>query len=124
MFRSVGAILAGLVVNVLLTVLTDLALSSANVFPPFGIGFFATPLVLLALTYRLLFAGVGGFTAARLERPGRERVTTYWLIGIGITIGVLSTVGGWDMFPRWYLIAIVAGSAAMTYVGARVALRR
>lgn len=57
--RSIGAVLAGIAANVALTLAADLGLSAANVSPLFGTGFADKGLLLLALSDRTLFAGVG-----------------------------------------------------------------
>jgi uncharacterized membrane protein YhaH (DUF805 family) len=48
----------------------------------------------------------------------------YWLLMIGAVIGLVSAIGGKDMFPAWYLIAIVLCSVVATWLGGRLAVRR
>jgi hypothetical protein len=121
--RSVGAVFAGLVSNVVLTVALDMALSASGLLPPFGTGYRHAGLLSIALGYRTLFAGAGGFVTARLA-PRHPRRHVAWLLAIGLAVGVLSVVAGRAMFPMWYLLAIVALSVPATWVGGALALRR
>lgn len=114
--RSIAAVIAGIAANVIPTLLTDLSLSASHVMPAFGTGFYETPLVTLALSYRILFAAFGGWTAAILA-PSQPMRHVGWLLTIGALVGVASVFGGWNMFPHWYLIAIVVGSTVATWVG-------
>lgn len=121
--KSVGAVLAGLVSNVVLTVSLDLSLSAAGVLPPFGTGYSQVGLLSAALAYRTLFACVGGFFTAWLA-PGRPRRHVAALMAVGLVIGLLSAVGGRTMFPAWYLLGIVALSVPATWLGGMLAWHR
>jgi hypothetical protein len=117
--RSVAAVAAGLMVNVVLTTATDFALSALSVFPPFETGFSASGLVVLALSYRTLFAAISGYATARLA-PDSPMRHARWLMAVGTAIGLLSVFGGWKMFPHWYLIGIVVYSVIAVWFGAKV----
>ena len=123
LLKSVGAVFAGLIANVVLTVFTDLALSASGLLPPFGTGYSNAGLLSLALGYRTLFAEVGGFITARVAPDGPRRHVA-WLMGIGLVIGLLSAMGGRAMFPAWYLLGIVALSVPATWLGGALASRR
>lgn len=114
--KTSGALLAGLASNVVLTVSMDLALSASGLLPPFGTGYSQPGLLFLALTYRTLFAGVGGFLTARAA-PFAPRRHVAWLTLIGLLIGLVSAMGGRAMFPAWYLLGIVALSVPATWLG-------
>lgn len=47
----------------------------------------------------------------------------FWLMGIGFVIGAASTVGGQEMFPTWYLYAVVVLSVPATWIGCEQAVR-
>jgi hypothetical protein len=114
--RSIAAVAAGIAANVIPTISADVLLSALHVMPAFGTGFYETPLVTLALSYRILFAALGGFVTAWLA-PKEPMRHVFWLLSIGALAGVLSVFGGWQMFPHWYLIAIVIGSVAANWLG-------
>jgi hypothetical protein len=117
--KSVAAILAGLFANAAVTIGTDMFMSNVGIFPPFGIGFYTTSLVLLGLSYRTLFAVLGGYISARVA-PSNPMLHVKWLITVGAIIGILSAIGGWNGFPHWYLVAIVLCSIVATWIGGRL----
>ena len=122
LFRRIGPVAAGLLSNVALTLAGDMALSALGVLPPFGSGYSSAPLLSLALSYRTLFAGVGGFLTARLASVAAT-CHVAWLMAIGLVLGVASAIGGRAMFPMWYLLAIVALSVPATAIGAALQTR-
>ena len=70
LLRSLGALFAGFLVVVVLSLGTDAALHAAGVFPPWGEPM-ADVLFLLATAYRTLYAVVGTYVTAWLapHRP-------------------------------------------------------
>jgi hypothetical protein len=118
-FKSIVAVIVGLFANGVITIGTDMSMSKAGFFPPFGTGFYETSLVLLALSYRTLFAVLGGYITARLS-PSKPMLHVKWLVGVGTVIGIFSAVGGWNGFPHWYLVAIVLCSIAATWLGGKL----
>ena len=67
--RSVGALFAGFLVVVVLSVGTDVALQAAGIFPALGQRM-PDRLLLLAFTYRTLYSVAGSYIVARLA-PNR-----------------------------------------------------
>ena len=67
--RRIGAVLAGLLAIIILSIATDLALYATGVFPPFGQRI-ADALLLLATAYRSVYAVAGSYIAARLAPSG------------------------------------------------------
>ena len=70
--RSIGAVLAGMLAGIILTLGTDIVLHAIGVFPPWGqsmVGFDGP--LLLATVYRTVYAVVGSYIIARLapDRP-------------------------------------------------------
>jgi hypothetical protein len=70
MGRSIGAVLAGFVAIVVLSLGTDAALHASGVFPPWGQPM-GDALFLLATAYRIVYGVAGSYIAARLapDRP-------------------------------------------------------
>jgi hypothetical protein len=109
-FKSVGAVLAGLVVIVVLSNGTDAVLETTGVYPSVAVqrqqGFDTVWMVLFALVYRSVYMVVGGYVSAALapNRPMRHAVA----LGIvGIVLGILGAVATWGMTPAWFSISIV-----------------
>jgi len=64
--RSTAAVVVGFMVVVALSLGTDQVLHSLGVYPPWGQPMYATGLNLLALSYRIIYAIIGSYIAARL----------------------------------------------------------
>ena len=67
--RSIGAVLAGFLAVVILSLGTDLALHAAGIFPALG-DRMSDSLFVLATVYRTIYAVLGGYITARLA-PNR-----------------------------------------------------
>lgn len=68
--KSIGAVFAGFVAVFILSTVTDFILESLGIFPPVTQGLFITWMLVLALTYRTVYAVLGGYITARLA-PSR-----------------------------------------------------
>jgi hypothetical protein len=125
--RSVFAVFAGLIANVILSTATDLLLVAVGIFPPlaeFGRPeFFSDSMLLLALVYRTLFGVLGCYLTARLAstRPMNHALA---LGGIGFAIGVIGAIATWSTWTSWYSLAIIAVPLPSAWLGARIAQRR
>jgi hypothetical protein len=119
LLRSFGAILAGFVAVVGLSIATDLILHATGVFPPIGRPLQDTGLFLLAAGYRSVFAIVGGHLAARLapDAPVRHALI---LGGIGFVLaglGVAASAGKPELGPAWYPVALVVTALPCAWLG-------
>lgn len=79
--RSIGAVLAGLLAVVILSIGTDLVLHAAGAFPRIGEPM-SNALFLLATAYRTVYSVAGSYLAARLA-PDRSMKHALILGGIG-----------------------------------------
>jgi hypothetical protein len=122
-YRSIAAVLAGLILNVVLSTATDLLLVAAGVFPPlreFGHpASFSDSLLLLALLYRTAYGVLGCYVTARLA-PRRPMAHALALASIGFVIGVVGAVATWDTWTSWYSLAIIAVTLPSGWLGARL----
>ena len=68
--RSIGAVLAGALASIVLSIGTDAALRRTGIFPPLGQPM-NDALLLLATAYRTVYGVAGSYIAARLapDRP-------------------------------------------------------
>lgn len=125
-WRSVLAVLAGLIANVILSTATDLLMVAAGVFPPladFGRPeLFSDSMLVLALAYRTVFGVLGCWLTARLA-PTRPMAHSLSLGGIGFAIGVIGAVVTWGAWTAWYSLAIIAVTLPSAWLGARIAKR-
>lgn len=116
--RSVGAVLAGLLVIVVLSTAVDGVLHATGVYPPYPQRM-ADELFVLATAYRIAFGIAGCYVAARLA-PNRPMAHA---LALGVVGTVLSTAGAvvmWAYGPAWYSLAIIAISLPCAWAGARL----
>ena len=122
--RSTGAVLAGIVVGVILTIGTDMVLYAAGIFPPLGQPAADAPL-LLATAYRIVYGIIGSYVVARLAP---DRPMGHALAGgaIGLAVGIVGAVVTWDrgFGPHWYPIAVAAIALPCAWVGGRLRERQ
>ena len=106
-WRSVAAIFLGFAAVFVLSLGTDQVLHVLGVYPPWGQPMDDTGLLLLALSYRIVYTVAGGYIAARLapSAPMRHAV----ILGlIGLVPGMAGVVAAAnsDLGPLWYPVAL------------------
>ena len=115
--KSIGAVLAGFIVVVLLSVGTDWVLETIGIFPPLSEqGLYVTWMLGLALFYRTLYTILGGYVTAKLApiNPTRHVV----ILGILGTLGGLAgVVAGWNLSAHWYPIALAVLAFPSVWLG-------
>jgi hypothetical protein len=108
--RRVGAVLAGFLIIVILSIGTDAVLHITGVFPGFGKPM-ADSLFLLATAYRIVYGVVGCYVTARLA-PDRPMQHALILGAVGVLVSVAGAVATWgkgpEFGPAWYPLAIIA----------------
>jgi hypothetical protein len=120
--RSAGALMAGALVTVALTIATDAALHAAGLLPATGEP--AADRVLLAATvYRTIYSVVGSYVVARLA-PHRPML--HALVGgaIGLVTSVVGAVVTWDqaLGPDWYPVALAVLALPSAWVGGKLGM--
>lgn len=120
-FRSVVAVLAGVLVIVVLSIATDVALHTSGVYPPLGQPM-ADRLFVLATAYRVAYGVLGGYLTARLA-PRRPMAHAVVLGVIGLVVGIAGAAATWsrgpEFGPHWYPIAIAAIALPCAWAGGR-----
>jgi hypothetical protein len=123
--KSIGAVLAGFLIVVIFSTLTDTILEKAGIFPPPTEGLFVTWMLALALAYRTVYTIVGGYvTAALAPANPSKHVTILGIIGtvmgcIGIYVGVVL----FTLSPMWYPIALAVLAFPSVWLGGRLKTR-
>lgn len=116
--RSVWAVFAGILVNVIPATLLDAIFHATGVYPPMGERM-ADALFGLAISYRLVLAVTGGYVTARLA-PAHP--LKHVLVGGGI--GTLAATAGYlamgDMGPAWYSIGLIVMALPVSLAGAKL----
>ena len=120
--RSIGAVLAGMLVGIILSIGTDIVLHAAGVFPPWGqpVG---DALLLLATAYRSVYSVAGSYIAARLahDRPMQHALA---LGVVGVALSITGAVATWnrgpEFGPKWYPLVLIALAMPCAWAGGRL----
>jgi hypothetical protein len=126
MIRSVAAVFAGILVNFVLSLATDVVMHKTGVFPGWGQAM-APSLFALALTYRLIYTVIGGYvTAAIAPRDPIKHAVILGVIGIVLaTAGAAATWNkGPEFGPKWYPLALIVTALPVTWLGAQLRVAR
>ncbi len=122
--RRIGAVFAGLLVILIITTVTDIAMHATGVFPPPGEPM-ATSLWLLATAYRIVYGVAGSYIAARLapDHPMRHALA---LGVVGLVLSIAGAVVTWDkgpgFGPHWYPLALVAIAMPCAWLGGKLSV--
>ncbi|MGH3738559.1 MAG: hypothetical protein ACRDT6_23585 [Micromonosporaceae bacterium] len=124
--KSIGAVLAGLVIIVALSNGTDTILEATGVFPSIEEqqkhGLTTGWMVTLAFAYRILFMVVGGYFTAALapNRPTRHAI----ILGIiGIIMGTIGAAVAWNITPAWFSIGLVVLGLPCVWLGGKLRIK-
>ena len=120
--RRIGAVLAGLLAVVFLSIGTDMALHATGVFPPLGQPM-GDALFLLATAYRIVYGIAGSYIAARLA-PDRPMQHALALGVVGLALSTVGAVATWNrgpaFGPHWYPLALIAIAMPCSWAGGRL----
>jgi hypothetical protein len=122
MLRTLGAVFAGIVVNVVLSTTTDTVMHASGVFPPVGQAM-SDGLFTLALAYRLVYGVLGGYVTAWVAR--QDPMKHVIILGVvGIVLGTMGVAATWnkgpEFGPKWYPIALVITALPVTWIGGKL----
>lgn len=124
MGRSIGAVLAGILVGVIITIATDALMHVIGVFPPLGQPM-SNQLFALATAYRIVYGVLGSYVIARLapDRPMRHA-----LVGgvMGLVVSTVGAVVTWNrvpsLGPHWYPVALIVTALPCAWLGGKLRL--
>jgi drug/metabolite transporter (DMT)-like permease len=122
--KSIGSILAGFLVVIVLTLGTDMALHAMGVYPPWGqpVG---SAVLLLATAYRTVYGVVGSYIMARLAP---DRPMGHALVGgaVGLVLSIFGAVVTWHrgpaFGPHWYPVALIVLAMPQAWLGGKIRL--
>lgn len=119
MGQSIGAVLAGILVGITVTIGTDILLHATGVFPPWGQPVTDGPLV-LATTYRIIYCIAAGYLTGRLA-PAQpvQHALAGGLVGLVVsTVGAVVTWNRGPAFgPHWYPLALIVTAMPCAWAG-------
>lgn len=119
--RSIGALAAGFVAVLILSLGTDIVLHALKIFPPLGQAMSNQQFV-LATIYRIVYAILGSYITARLapDRPmGHAMVGGF----IGLVLSIVGAAATWkhpELGPHWYPLALVVTALPCAWVGGKI----
>jgi len=120
--RTIGALVAGLVVGIALTLGTDAILHATGVFPPSGQAM-SNGLFGLATAYRVVYSVVASYVAARFA-PDRPMWHALVLGAVNLAVSLGGTVATWnrgpEFGPHWYPISLVVLALPAAWLGGRI----
>ena len=115
--KSVGAVGAGFLIVVVLSVGTDWVLETLGIFPPASEqGLFISWMLAVALLYRTIYTILGGYMTARLA-PDKPMRLVYVLGVLGTLGGIAGVVAGWNLSDHWYPIALAVLAFPSVWLG-------
>lgn len=119
--RSILALLAGFIVNVMLSLSTDFGLQAAGILPAIGRGAMNDSQSALAATYRTLFAVISSYVVARLA-PHKPLEHALLGAGIGMLLATAGAVATWNngLGPHWYPLSLIVLALPTGWAGAKL----
>lgn len=116
--RSMAAVLLGLLAVFVFSLGTDQLLHVLGVYPPWGEPMHDPARVLLAFTYRTLYAVVGSYIAARLapHSPMRHALAL-GIVGFALSLAAAIATIPMDLGPAWFPIALVLTALPCAWLG-------
>lgn len=120
--RSVGAVVAGLLLVIIITTATDALLHATGIFPPWGQPM-SDSLFLLAFAYRIVYGILGGYITARLapDKPVKHAVI---LGAIGFVLSLAGAAATWnrgpEFGPKWYPLALIVIAIPTAWLGGKL----
>lgn len=120
--RSIVAVLAGMAVAIVLTLVTDLVLRKLHVFPPLGERV-PDRLLALATGYRFVYGVVASYLTAYLApyRPIAHAMIGGALGFVASLAGAIATWNGGPAYgPHWYPLALVILALPQAWIGGRI----
>lgn len=118
--RSIGAVAAGMLAIIALSLLTDELLHLAGIYPPWSEAMPQPGLNLLALGYRCVFNVLGAYLTARLapRHPARH---LWALASIGFALGTAGAIvtAPLKLGPAWYPLLLAVSAWPCTWLGWR-----
>ncbi len=126
LLRTAGALFAGLLVGVVLSLGTDEALHLLKVYPPWGQSM-SDGLFVLATAYRIVYSVIGSYVAARTA-PNRPMWHAMVLGYAGVVVSAIGAAATWNhqpsLGPHWYPLALVAVCLPCSWCGGRLRERQ
>jgi hypothetical protein len=121
--KSIGAIVAGFVLVVILSLITDSILQKAGIMKTDPFVHNPVWLILMIVVYRTVYNTLGCYVAARLA-PHKPMKHALILGTIGMVLTIVGLIAMWDVPPRWYPISLIILAMPAAWLGGRMAMKK
>lgn len=120
--KSIGAVIAGFALLVILSMITDIILEKTGVMKTDP--FVENPvwLIVIIVLYRTIFNILGCYLTARLA-PNKPLKHAIILGMIGVVLTIVGLIAMWDISPRWYPISLIVLTLPAAWVGGKMATK-
>jgi multisubunit Na+/H+ antiporter MnhB subunit len=123
--RSIGAVVAGMLVGIVLSIATDALIHAIGYFPPIGQPLSSGPLI-PATIYRAIYGVIGAYVTARLA-PNRPMLHAMVLGILGLIVCIAGAIFTWNrgpaFGPHWYPLALVVLALPTAWLGGKLGER-
>ena len=117
--HSIGAVVAGMLVGIVLSLATDAMMHAIGYFPPIGQSVSSGPLI-PATIYRAIYGVIGAYVTARLA-PNRAMFHAMVLGTLGLIVCIAGAVFTWnrgpEFGPHWYPVALIVLALPTAWLG-------
>jgi hypothetical protein len=117
--RSAGALLAGIVTVVALSLATDVLARALGWMPAPDTGPPDSHSLLLAFAYRSIYGVLGAYVVARLA-PYAPMAHALICGALGLVLGAAGAVARWDIGSHWYPVALALTAVPYAWAGGRI----
>jgi hypothetical protein len=116
LLRSVGALLLGLIVVVILSLAADQAARTMGLLPPLDAPAPESGALVLPFAYRSVIVVLGAYIVARFA-PYAPMGHALVSGALGLVLSILGAVAQWDLGSHWYPVAIVLTAVPYSWLG-------
>lgn len=122
-FKSIGAVIAGFALLVILSMITDSILEKTGVMKTQPFSDNPVWLIVIIVLYRTVFNTLGCYLAARLA-PNNPMKHAIILGVIGVVLTIAGLIAMWDIPPRWYPVSLIVLTLPAAWLGGRMAIKK
>lgn len=120
--KSIGAVIAGFLALVILSVITDSILEKTGIMKTEPFVENSVWLIVTIILYRTIFNTFGCYLTARLA-PNKPMKHAIILGIIGVVLTIVGLIAAWDIPPRWYPISLIILTLPAAWLGGKIAIK-
>ena len=121
--KSIGALIAGFALLVILSILMDSILEKTGVMKTEPFNENPVWLIVIIILYRTIFNTFGCYLTARLA-PNKPLKHAIILGIIGVVLTIIGLIAMWEIPPRWYPISLIVLTLPAAWLGGKMAIKK